>query len=72
MISQTYEQHESYSVEAKTNHNGYLFENLVSGQKYAVKVTAISTSGETKSSEVSYVSTEDHGNMKFKKMKTNT
>lgn len=67
MLRQTEIHHTSYLKEINISDNGYVFKNLISGQKYAVEVTAISTSGETKSSRIFNVSTEYYGNTKLKK-----
>lgn len=55
-------QQKSYSEEITSiNNNGYVFENLLSGQKYVLNVTAISVTGQVKSSRISYISTEHYG-----------
>lgn len=62
MFNSTIIQQKSYSEEIKSkNNNGHIFENLISGQKYAINVTAISAIGQVKSSKISYISTEHYG-----------
>jgi endothelial-specific receptor tyrosine kinase len=52
----------NYSEEVKSNNNhGYIFENLLSGEKYAVQVTAITATGHAKPSMLSYIYTEPNG-----------
>jgi len=55
-------QEQSYSEEVKSNNNrGYVFENLLFGEKYEVQVTAISTTGQTIPSKMSYINTTPYG-----------
>jgi len=55
-------QQQSYSEEVKSNNNyGYVFENLLSGEKYAVQVTAISAAGQATPSKISYIYTTPYG-----------
>jgi len=61
MFDHTVTQQQSYSEEVKSNNNGYTFENLLSGEKYAVQVTAISATGEAKPSIISYIYTKPYG-----------
>jgi len=52
----------SYLEEVKSIvHSGYVFENLLSGEKYGVQVTAISAMGQAKASTISYIYTEPYG-----------
>lgn len=61
-------QQKSYSEEIKSkNNNGYIFENLIPGQKFAINVTAISITGRVKLSKILYTSTEHYGST-YKKM----
>jgi len=64
-------QQKSYSEEVRSNNNnGYTFENLLSGEKYAVQVTAIWATGQAKPSKISYIYTEPYGrcNIAFEKI----
>jgi len=62
MFNNTATQQKSYSEEVKSNNNhGYIFENLLSGEKYAVQVTAIWATGQAKPSKTSYIYTESYG-----------
>lgn len=62
MFNDTDVQQKSYSEEYKSNNNEYKFENLISGQKYAIEVTAISATGQKyQTSKTSYISTEVSG-----------
>jgi hypothetical protein len=55
-------QQQNYLEEVKSNSNhGYIFENLLSGEKYAVQVTAITATGHAKPSMLSYIYTEPNG-----------
>jgi len=55
-------QQQSYSEEVKSNNNhGYIFENLLFGEKYAVQVTSISATGQTMPSKISYIYTAPYG-----------
>ncbi|CAI6369742.1 unnamed protein product [Macrosiphum euphorbiae] len=61
---------QSYSEEVKSNNNyGYVFENLLSGEKYAVQVTAISATGQATPSKISYIYTTPYGFVKIKNIK---
>ncbi|CAI6363846.1 unnamed protein product [Macrosiphum euphorbiae] len=63
-------QQQSYSEEVKSNNNyGYVFENLLSGEKYAVQVTAISATGQATPSKISYIYTTPYGFVKIKNIK---
>jgi len=55
-------QQQSYSEEVKSNNNnGYVFENLLFGEKYAVQVTAISATCQATPSKISYIYTKPYG-----------
>jgi len=52
----------SYSEEIKSNNNnGYIFKNLLPGEKYAVQVTAITVTGLAIPLDLSYINTEPYG-----------
>ncbi|XP_060851896.1 uncharacterized protein LOC132930188 isoform X2 [Rhopalosiphum padi] len=60
----------NYSEEVKSNNNhGYIFENLLSGEKYAVQVTAITATGQAEPSMLSYIYTEPYGQIQIKNIK---
>lgn len=64
-------QQQGYSEEVKSNNNhGYIFENLLSGEKYAVQVTALSATDQAIPSKISYTCTKPDGmyNTKFEKI----
>ncbi|XP_027837642.2 uncharacterized protein LOC114120057 [Aphis gossypii] len=61
----------NYVEEVKSNNNqGYIFENLLPGERYAVQVTAITSSGQSNSSSLSYINTEPYGYIEIKNIKT--
>ncbi|XP_060876579.1 uncharacterized protein LOC132949615 [Metopolophium dirhodum] len=63
-------QQQSYSEEVKSNNNhGYVFENLLFGEKYEVEVTAISATGQAIPSKMSYINTTPYGFVKIKNIK---
>jgi endothelial-specific receptor tyrosine kinase len=54
--------HTTNYLEVKSNNNhGYVFKNLLSGEKYAVQVTAMSATDQAKASKISYIYTEPYG-----------
>ncbi|XP_001943393.2 uncharacterized protein LOC100166399 [Acyrthosiphon pisum] len=64
-------QQQSYSEEVKSNNNhGYVFENLLFGEKYAVQVTAISATAQLAiPSNISCIYTKPYGFVKIKNIK---
>ncbi|KAL4119661.1 hypothetical protein QTP88_012455 [Uroleucon formosanum] len=68
MMMNTQQLHYSEEVIFNDNH-GYVFKNLLYGEKYAVQVTAISATGRAKASEISYVYTEPYGFVQVKNIK---
>ncbi|KAL5235451.1 hypothetical protein ACI65C_002861 [Semiaphis heraclei] len=72
MFNNTATQQKSYSEEVRSNNdnNGYKFENLLSGEKYAVQVTAIWATGQAKPSKISYIYTEPYGFIQMKNIKS--
>ncbi|CAI6376985.1 unnamed protein product [Macrosiphum euphorbiae] len=70
MMVNTPLQQQGFSEEVISNDNhGYVFENLLYGEKYSVQVTAISATGQAKSSEISYIYTEPYGSVQIKNIK---
>lgn len=59
--------HTTNYLEVKSNNNhGYVFKNLLSGEKYAVQVTAMSATDQAKASKISYIYTEPYGFVQIK------
>ncbi|XP_029343331.1 uncharacterized protein LOC100159980 [Acyrthosiphon pisum] len=70
MMVNTPLQQQGFSEEVISNDNhGYVFENLLYGEKYAVQVTAISATGHAKASEISYIYTEPYGFVQIRNIK---
>ncbi|XP_026822080.1 LOW QUALITY PROTEIN: tenascin-like [Rhopalosiphum maidis] len=64
-------QQQTYLEEVKSNkNNGYIFENLLPNEKYAVQVTAITATGQTKPSILSFIYTEPNEHIQIKNIKT--
>jgi len=72
MFNNTDTPQKSYSEEVRSNNNnnGYVFENLLSGEKYAVQVTVIWATGQAKPLKISYIYTKPNGmcNTAFEKI----
>lgn len=72
MMVNTPLQQQGFSEEVISNDNhGYVFKNLLYGEKYAVQVTAISATGQAKASEISYIYTEPYGFVQIRNIKAN-
>ncbi|KAL5235450.1 hypothetical protein ACI65C_002860 [Semiaphis heraclei] len=70
MFNNTDTQQKSYSEEVKSkSNNGYIFENLLSGEKYAVQVTAIWATAQVEPSKISYIYTKPNGINQIKNIK---
>ncbi|XP_025205629.1 uncharacterized protein LOC112601954, partial [Melanaphis sacchari] len=64
-------QQKSYSEEVISEKNdGYTFENLLPGKKYAIQIIDISTTGQTKASNVSYIYTKSYELIQIKNIKS--